>query len=84
MLAFSPLSFIANEVENLIAGGCSIQEAEMYKCTKEIWGKEAKGGEMFGAETLLILKWRCLPVGAGQGCVCATVKHVAAEDGVSA
>lgn len=35
MLVFSPLSFIANEVENLIARGYSIQEADIFKFTKE-------------------------------------------------
>lgn len=35
MLVFSPLSFIANGLENLIAGGYSIWETERYKYTKE-------------------------------------------------
>lgn len=57
MLVFSLLSFIANEVENLIAGSCSVQEAEMYRCTEERFEeRKPRGGDMFGAETLLILK----------------------------
>lgn len=57
MLVFGLLSFIANEVENLIARGCSVQEAEMYRCTEETFEeRKRRGGEMFGAEMLLILK----------------------------
>lgn len=40
MLVFSPLSFIANEVENLIARGYSIHEAGIFNLRKERFKKK--------------------------------------------
>lgn len=56
MLVFNPLSFIANEVENLIAGGYSIREAERYKRHKRKRFEERKlrEEESSRAEMLLI------------------------------
>lgn len=80
MLVFNPLSFRANGVENLIAGGYSVREAREHKGK---WCEERKlrEEEPWRAEMLLILagemfvcQWR---VWLHVGCC------VAAEAGVS-